>query len=112
MHFKRGPRPGAIKHRVAGLASEHFGADFRLAIVLLIEGQPLPRLQLVRSRSLHLRVETRNQNFALRVFELADDFNQREERIGRRPAVHAGVQVSLRAVSLDLRVHQSSQTDA
>ncbi len=43
--FQRRTRPGAVEHRVSGLAGENFRADFGLAVVLLIEWQALPGFQ-------------------------------------------------------------------
>ena len=43
--FKRGTRPGALEHGVVRFAGEDSRTDFRLAIVLFVEGQRLPRLQ-------------------------------------------------------------------
>ena len=37
---------------------------------------------------------------------------RREQRVGRRAAVHAGVQVGGRALRLDLGIHQAAQADA
>ena len=99
VNFQRGTRPGAIQHRVSGLAGENLGADFGLAIVLFVEGQTLPGFQFVLRRSFDVFVEAGNQDLALRVFQLADDFDQREERIRRGAAVHAGVQIGLRALA-------------
>ena len=68
--FERGARPGAIEHRVAGLAGEHGGADFGLAIVLLVERQPLPGFEFGFAGSLHALVKAGDQNFALGVLQL------------------------------------------
>ena len=110
--FERGPRPGAIEHGVTRLAGEDFRADFGLAVVLFVEGQPLPGFQFVLGRSFHALVEAGNQDLAFGVFQLADDLDQREERIRRCAAVHAGVQIGLGAVRFDLGIDQAAQSDA
>ena len=42
-----------------------------------------------------------DQDLALRVFEFADDLDQREQRVGRRAAVYTGMQIGGRALRLD-----------
>ena len=110
--FERRTRPGAVENRIAGLAGENLRSDFGLAIVLLVEGQTLPGFEFVLARSFHAFVEAGDQNFALRIFQLADDLDQREERIRRGAAVHAGVQIDLGADGFDLGVDQAAQADA
>ena len=110
--FERGARPGAVEDRVAGFSGEDFGADFGLAVVLFVEGQTLPGFEFVLGRSLDAFVEAGDQDFALGVFQLADDLDQGEERIRGSASVHAGVQVGLGAVGFDFGVDQTAQADA
>src|ERR1700722_18365477 len=92
--FEGGTGPSTIHHRIAGLAGEYGRSYFYLAIVFLIEREALPGFQLGLGGSFYIFVEAGNQNLALRILELADDFDQAEEWIGSRSAIHAGMQVS------------------
>ena len=49
---------------------------------------------------------------AFRVLQFADDLNQREQRIGRRPTIHAGVQINLGPHGFNFGVNQSPQAHA
>ena len=49
---------------------------------------------------------------AVFVFEFGDDVREGDERIGRRAAVHAGVQIGLCAAHLELGVDHAAQSDA
>src|SRR5579859_8267745 len=77
--------------------------------MLFIERQPLPGFEFVFSWLLHAFVKIGNQYLPFRVFELADDLNQRKQRVRGRAAVHAGMQIGLCALGLDLRVHRSEE---
>ena len=94
------------------LAGQHIGSDFGLAIVLFVERQMLPGFQFIAGRLLNGVVEAGDQNFALLIFQLADNFHQAEDRIRSSSAVDAGVQIGLRALRFDFGVDQSAQADA
>ena len=49
---------------------------------------------------------------AVLVFEFGDDLRQRDKRIGRRAAIHAGVQIGLCAAHFELGVDHAAQADA
>ena len=80
--------------------------------MLFIEWQALPCFQFVFAGGFDVLVKTRDQHLAFGIFQLADDFDQRKQRIGRGPSVHARVQVGLCAHRFDFRIHQPSQADA
>ena len=112
MHIERRSRPGALEHRVAWLARQHRRTHLRLAVVLLVEGQLLPCVQLCGVRRRHTVVEAGNQDPPLRVLQLRDHLRQRDKRIGRRASVHPRMQVGLRAPRLDFGVDHPPQPDA
>src|SRR5271165_137884 len=109
--FERGARPGAVEDGVAGLSGERFRSDFGFAVVLFVEGQALPGFEFVFGWSLHTFIEAGDQDFALGVLQLADDFDEGKERIGGCAAIHAGVQVGLGAPGFDFGVDQAAQAD-
>ena len=110
--FKRRTRPRAVENGVAGFAGQDFRSDFGLAILLFIEGQPLPGLEFVFARLLHALIEAGDKHLAIGVLELADDFDEGKERIGRCAAVHAGMEVSLGSNRFNFRIDQPAQADA
>src|SRR5262249_409112 len=89
--LQRRTRPGAVEHRISRLPRKHFGANFSLAVMLLIERQALPGFQLVFAWRLGVLIKAWNQNSAFAVLQLADDSNEREKRIRRSATVHPGV---------------------
>src|SRR5579864_175750 len=93
VNLKRGPRPGSVENRVARFSSENFRSDFRLAVMLFVEGEALPGFQFGSGRGFHAFVEAGYQDFAFRIFHLADDLDQGEKRVRGSATVHAGVQI-------------------
>ncbi len=112
MHIERGPGPGALKHAVAGLAHQLLRADFVHAVLLFVEGQALPGGEFLGAGRDDVVVEAGDENVAVFVFEFGDDLRQRDEGIGRRAAVHAGVQIGICAAHLELGVDHAAQADA
>ena len=112
MNLQRGPRPGAIKNGVARFAGKAFRSDFGFSISLFVKGKTLPGFEFVFARSLHAPVEAGDQHVTFRILQLADDFNQRKERIRRRAPIHTRMQIHLGSVRFDFRIDQSTQADA
>src|SRR6516162_2777041 len=109
MNFKRWPRPGAIKDRVSGLASQDVRANLCLAVFLFVERQTRPGFKLGLRWFLHLLVEAGDKNFAVGILQLAEDFDQSEDRVRCGSAINAGVQINLGAPHLDLGIEQPAQ---
>ena len=112
MNFKRRSRPGSVEHGISRLAGELARTDLSFAVMLFVEGQPLPGFEFSRSRRLYVFVKAGNENPTLRIFQFADDLNQREKRIRRRTPVHAGVQISLRSNGFNFGIDQPAQPNA
>ena len=79
--------------------------------MLLVKRKMLPGAQLIRARGLYLVVEARNQDPAPSVLQLRDDMRERNERIGRRAAIHPGMKIDPGAARLDLGIDHAAQTD-
>src|SRR5207248_2538019 len=110
--FQRWAGPGPVQNRIAGLPRKDCRSYFSLAVVLRVEWQSLPGLQFVPTGGLHVFVKTRNQDFALSIFQVADDLDQSKERIRRNAAVHAGMQVRLCSHRFYFCVNQPSESHA
>ena len=110
--FERGPRPGAFEHRIAGLAGELRRTNFVLQEIFFIEGQVFPTALFGGRGRRDVVIHAGNLNLAVGVFHFRQQFDQAEYRVGRRAAVHAGVQIARRAAGFDLGIDQAAQTDA
>ena len=77
--------------------------------VALVEAQRLPLRQPLRRRVRHAVVEAGQLDAALRIVQPAQDAGQRVDRVQRRAAEQAGMQVALRGVQRQLHIHHAAQ---
>ena len=112
VHVERGARPGALQHAVAGLANQCGGADFGLAVVLLVEGQRAPGGQFLGAGRNDAVVDAGDEDVAVVVLHFGNHLRQSDEGIGRRAAVHAGVQIGFCAAHFHFGVDHAAQADA
>ena len=80
--------------------------------MLFVERQALPGFEFGCTRGLYVLIKSGKEDLSLGIFQLADNFNQREKWVRRRPAVHAGVQVHLRAHGFNFGINQPAQSYA
>ena len=88
------------------------GADFGLAVFLFVEGQAGPGLEFGVGGLLHVVVEAGDEDLAVGVLQLAQDFDQTEDSVGCGPAVHARVKIDFRSAGFDFGVEQAAKSDA
>ena len=112
VYIHGGPGPGPLQHRKSRLPGKLPGSDFRSTIFLLVKRQALPGFELVGGRRGHLVIKTRNQDVAVRVFELCDHLGQRDERIRRRAAKRSGMQIAPGSLGFQFGVDHAAQADA
>ena len=82
------------------------------AVLLLVEGQAAPGGQFLRAGRNDVVVEAGDEDVAVLVLELGQNLRQGHEGIGRRAAVHAGVQIGLGAAHFKLGVDHAAQAHA
>ena len=107
-----GASPGALENAEAAFADELAGADFGDAVMLFVEGQALPGGEFLGAGRDDVVVEAGNQDVAVFVFEAGDDLREGDEGIGRRAAVHAGVEIGFGAADFEFGVDHAAQADA
>src|SRR6185437_8458552 len=112
VHLKRRTRPGTIKHGITGFAGEDLRSNFCFAVMLFVEWEALPGLQLRSGWGLHLGIETGDQDAAFRILQLGNNLDQSKKRIGRGASVHAGMQICFGADGLNLGINQATWSDA
>ena len=66
---------------------------------------------LFRSGGLDIVVHTRDENLSVGVLHLREQLDQAENRIGRRAAVLAGVQVARGPTGFDFAINQTTQAN-
>ncbi len=93
VHLRRGPRPERFERRGVGLAGRHREADIAEKAGV-IEGQRLP-LGANRVRQFgHVVVEAVERDPPGVVMQVGQHFRQHVDRVGRKPAIHARVQIA------------------
>ena len=97
MYFERGTCPYALEERHAGLAHQFTGAHFFFGVLLFVEWQTRPGFAFLVTRRYYAIGETGNLNAALAVFEGAKNLGDRLNRIRRRAAIDARVQIVIGA---------------
>ena len=105
VHFRRRPRPDLLQRRVALFA----GRDRQPDLVeegLLVEAKRFP-LRLLLGRDLaHAVIEAGDRDAAVLVVQVGEDFRQHVDRVARRAAVHARMQVVARRLDEHLLVDE------
>ena len=104
MDLERRERPQPLQHGVVLETGERPGGHFPLQELLLVERQALPRLPLRLGGLLDRLVELGHLDLAVLVLELAQDADQRLQRVGRDAAVRSRVQVAVQRPDGDLGV--------
>lgn len=80
--------------------------------MLLFEWEFFPGGEFCFGGSFYVLVKAGDGDFSFGILQLADDFNQREERVGSGSAVHTGVKIGFGASAFDFRIDQTAQADA
>src|SRR5262249_26228512 len=87
-------------------------AHLFLHVLLLIERQPRPGFPLFFSGRNYTVVKSGNPDVPVTILERAEDLRDRLNRVGRRAAIDAGMQVVVRAFDEKLPIDDPAQPDA
>jgi hypothetical protein len=102
VHLEGRARPGALEGGVAGLAVE--GVDLQVAhVARLVEVDGGDARAVVVGQVAHVVVEAVDRDLAVGAAHAGEDVGERVDRVGDRAAVHAGVEVAVGALDVDLQ---------
>src|SRR5579884_2196168 len=112
VHFEGRASPNPRQNTLIRLSDQSTGSDFFLKKLLLGEGKTGPALQLLGIRRRNIVIDAGNENASVSVFSFCEQLDQTVDRVGRRAAIHARMQVARWARRLYLEIDEPSQAHA